>query len=105
MRREQRQRDAAERQQRAPRDEAAPQRRGQQPRGRLQLDRVGSAQPEEPQREETAGPRHRLPRATASHRESQTPMAAAKSGPSVSAVRLNCTSVSGVFHAGREGTR
>ena len=43
--------------------------------------------------------------ASASQRESPVPTAAAKSGPSVAAVRMNCTSVNGVFHAGRDGTR
>ena len=43
--------------------------------------------------------------ATASQRLSPTPRTAASSGPSANAVRLNCTSVSGVFHAGRDGTR
>src|SRR6185295_18978958 len=43
--------------------------------------------------------------ATASHRGAPAPVAAANSGPSVNAVRLNCTSVSGVFQTGLDGTR
>ena len=43
--------------------------------------------------------------AGASHRVSPAPMTAAKSGPSSAAVKLNCSSVYGVFQAGRAGTR
>ena len=43
--------------------------------------------------------------ASASHRASLVPSAAASSGPRAAAVRLNWTSVKRVSQAGREGTR
>ena len=43
--------------------------------------------------------------ASTSHAASLAPTASTSSGPSAAAVRLNCSSVNRVFHAGRDGTR